>query len=260
MREWVNVWTTSSKTQPVTIELFTPTVNGIRFPGRDLFPMLGVTGEISAKDLTRLVKELSKAAVALERLLGHWSGVAKAKAEAAVVAEARAAEEARPKTVAFAHVASRDIKGRVYYKDAPVKASGPQDSLSALKGGWLKEEMEKSEEKTTETEQTAGKTEKQAQTQTSQADNRVGNAGNCNDGVCNWYDAKAYCGGQLPSVAQLQAAYRAECTGGRTGPTCGKCYWSSDELRSGSARIVTFSNGGVYNAYEGKSTYDVRCR
>lgn len=141
IREWLNVWTTSSRTQPVMIELYTPTVNGIRFPGRDIFPMLGITGEITAKDFTHLIKELIKTTVTLERLLGYWSEVAKAKVEAKAIAEAKAADEARRKTVSFEHVASRDLMGRAYYKDASVKAPPPQDSLSAVGGGWLKEEM-----------------------------------------------------------------------------------------------------------------------
>lgn len=257
IREWLNVWTTSSRTQPVTIELFTPTVNGIRFPGRDLFPMLGVTGEISAKDLTRLVAELTRTAVALDRLLGYWSGVAKAKAEAKAIAEARAADEARPKTVSFDHVASRDIKGRAYYKDEPAKAA-PQDSLSAIGGGWLKEEQDqaKKEERTTETAQTTQKTE-------SQADSRTGNAANCkgNPPRCNWWDAKAYCGGRLPSVVQLQAWYNSECAGGRNGSVyCNRWVWSGEESGSYSARGVYFGTGVAGTSAKGHANDTVRCR
>ena len=86
-----------------------------------------------------------------------------------------------------------------------------------------------------------------------------GNASNCNKGYCNWYDAMAYCGGRLPTVAQLQAAYKAECAGVRTGPTCNKWYWSSEESGASDARYVNFTNGGVGEGFKGYGN-DVRCR
>ena len=88
---------------------------------------------------------------------------------------------------------------------------------------------------------------------------RNGNAANCNDGRCDWYDAMVYCGGRLPTVAQLQAAYKAECAGVRTGLTCNKWYWSSEESGSRSARDVIFTNGNVNVSYK-DSNDNVRCR
>jgi len=46
---------------------------------------------------------------------------------------------------------------------------------------------------------------------------------------CNWYDAKAYCGGRLPAVAKLKWWYKAECGGGKKNPGCAYWFWSSEK-------------------------------
>ena len=243
VREWLNIWTTSSRIQPVTIELFAPTVNGIRFPGRDLFPMLGITGEITAKDLTRLVKELTKTTVALEKLLGYWSQVAKAKADA----RAKAVAEARRKTVEYKHLASRDLMGRAYTKDEPVKAAPqPLDSLSAINGGWLKEENEKAEKEA----------EKQKINQTRTSNRQEQPVDRCEEGHCNWNEAVEYCkkkGLRLPTANELKNTNRTECSGGRWSiATCRKQYWTSEEYSKTEAWYVGFNdpeNGWTNGSY-----------
>ncbi len=96
---------------------------------------------------------------------------------------------------------------------------------------------------------------------------KKGNASNCkpdSDGIprCNWHDAMAYCGGNLPTIAQLKTMYNNECTGGRKAKTCGGWYWSSeDSTRSvSSSKGMSFYNGNVYNNVEDGNSYHVRCR
>ncbi len=86
-----------------------------------------------------------------------------------------------------------------------------------------------------------------------------GKAAKCNDGRCNGYDAIAYCGGRLPTVAQLKSMYQAECTGGRKSDTCNKVYWSSEESSSSTARVVHFNNGRVYRYSKSNASVSVRC-
>lgn len=118
----------------------------------------------------------------------------------------------------------------------PKPASQPQDSLSAIKGGWLKEEAGKVQKESEKPAEKTGESEAMSKY------NQNGNAGNCKNGTCNWYDAMAYCGGRLPTSGQLRSWYQAECAGGRQGKTCDKWYWSSV---SGPGRDVVFANGLV---------------
>ncbi|KAF0151535.1 MAG: hypothetical protein FD189_2565, partial [Elusimicrobia bacterium] len=94
---------------------------------------------------------------------------------------------------------------------------------------------------------------------------KSGNAANCKPSrqggppECNWYDAMAYCGGRLPTVAQLEAAYKSECTGGRKADTCTGWYWSSQESGASGARTVNFYSGSVFTTTKDNSTNRVRC-
>ncbi|MCG2725750.1 MAG: DUF1566 domain-containing protein, partial [Elusimicrobia bacterium] len=69
----------------------------------------------------------------------------------------------------------------------------------------------------------------------------------------------AYCGGNLPTVAQLKNMYKNECTGGRRAKTCDYWFWSSEETGSASARHVPFYGGGVASTNK-RNGYYVRCR
>lgn len=106
--------------------------------------------------------------------------------------------------------------------------------------------------------------EAEAKTKARAADNQnSGNASNCNNGQCNWYDAVAYCksrGSRLPTVNELQTMYQAECTGGRQAATCNKGYWSSEELNAGGVRLVAFDDGTVMEYGKRSSYILVRCR
>lgn len=102
----------------------------------------------------------------------------------------------------------------------------------------------------------------------------------CRDGVkCKWDEAKAYCGERLPTVAQLQSIYQAECTGGihdvlrqrrkacdlgsgscdveLRDDICEKNYWTSEESGS-SAQSMYFGDGAV-NRRDKVYDYYVRC-
>lgn len=99
-------------------------------------------------------------------------------------------------------------------------------------------------------------------------DYRQGDAANCTPSrqgeppKCNWWDAKAYCSGRLPSVAQLRAWYNSECAGGRKGSIyCSWWVWSGEEISESHARGVHFSHYGIVSEYgkDDASGY-VRCR
>ncbi|KAF0126219.1 MAG: hypothetical protein FD189_731, partial [Elusimicrobia bacterium] len=93
---------------------------------------------------------------------------------------------------------------------------------------------------------------------------KSGNAANCKPRrqggppYCDWYDAMAYCGGRLPTVAQLKAAYKSECTGGRKADSCGYGYWSSKESDASGAWVVGFDGGDV-NRHGKDGNNLVRC-
>ncbi|KAF0151139.1 MAG: hypothetical protein FD189_2587, partial [Elusimicrobia bacterium] len=132
------------------------------------------------------------------------------------------------------------------------RAPAGGDSLSMLKGGWLADQQKKAEEARTAKTGRDNTTGGRQQTNTASTDWRKrGNAANCKPSrqggppYCDWYDAMAYCGGRLPTVAQLQAAYKSECTGGRKADTCTGWYWSSEESGASDARLVNFSYGTV---------------
>ena len=136
------------------------------------------------------------------------------------------------------------------------RRSKPVDSLSAIGGGLLKEEAKKAEKETK-------KPERQQQPQTGQADNKRGNGANCKGDPprCNWWDAKAYCGGSLPSVDQLKAWYNSECAGGRKGSIyCDTWLWSGEETSADVARYVGFSGGNVNEVGKVGDYGNVRCR
>ena len=72
-----------------------------------------------------------------------------------------------------------------------------------------------------------------------------GNASNCATGICSWYDAVAYCGGRLPTVADLMKIYKAKCADGKGGDACNQSYWSSEDVENAPsfARYVSFKTG-----------------
>ena len=251
LTEYANIWQSPSPPHERKIELFTQNHNGAWFRADKLLPTIGLLKAPQPEpkpvqadaDMVKFTSILLNRLNTLEKVVDYMVKTAKAQEEAERIIT----------------VTARDLKGRTFQKQMTVKsASKPMDSLSAIDGGWLKEETEKAEKE-------APKTEKPAQNQTRQTDNTKGNAANCKGPSddkyprCNWWDARAYCGGRLPTVAQLQSWYQAECAGLRTGPTCNKWYWSSEE--SGSARAVSFGNGAVIAPY-GEATNDgghVRC-
>ena len=89
----------------------------------------------------------------------------------------------------------------------------------------------------------------------------AGNAANCKGYplTCNWYDAMAYCGGLLPTIAQLRSIYRAECTEGRLAETCDRWYWSLDEDGAYSARTMAFYTGNVSSDHKIFAGNAARC-
>ncbi len=72
-----------------------------------------------------------------------------------------------------------------------------------------------------------------------------GNTSNCATGICNWADAMAYCGGRLPTVAELMKIYKAECANGKGGDACNQAYWSSEDVENAPsfAKHVSFKDG-----------------
>jgi len=69
-----------------------------------------------------------------------------------------------------------------------------------------------------------------------------------------WAAAAGYCkknGGRLPTVAELQAMYKAECEGGRRAAKCNCWSWSSEEVSEDRARFVRFSYGDVISINKG---------
>ncbi|MDO8804585.1 MAG: hypothetical protein Q7R35_09135 [Elusimicrobiota bacterium] len=247
LNEWVNVWSPPSPPSRTTIELFSQNRNGVRFYADEIFPEMGLPiinpPEPRATVADPVVLKFTQA------LINHPAGIEKALDYLAQAAKAKAEQ----KKIA---VTARDLLGRAYKREitastAPKPALQPLDSLSALNAGWLKEEVKKDEK--------PAANETRMENQTGSADNQAGNASNCNKGYCNWYDAKASCGGRLPTVAQLQSWYQAECTGGRQGNTCNKEYWSSEKSGSGSARLVFFSSGKVSSRGRGSNYGAVRC-
>jgi len=205
----------------------------------------------------KLVNNLLNARFTMAYVFGYNSRFVASvvAAEKAKIAEAKSKEEEAKKTddgTKKIGLSSRDLKGRTYNGGFGVKSAkntgDPMDMIGGLSDGEedKPEETEKKENKTTAKKKTT--------------DNTKGNAANCtgNPPLCNWYDAKAYCGGRLPTVAQLQSWYQAECAGGRSGPTCNNWYWSSEESGSGYAMGVYFADGYVTSNGKTVDGY-VRC-
>jgi len=146
-------------------------------------------------------------------------------------------------------------------KIAIVQVPKPEPRLSvpltASTTGRLKEELTQDIKEA----QAAKRTEVSSENKTGAANNRPGNAANCKGypPVCNWYDAMAYCGGLLPTAAQLKSIYRAECTEGRLAETCDKWYWSLDEEGADSAQVMAFYTGNVSNDHKIFAGNAVRC-
>jgi|GEM_PF-2543765 len=258
LREIVYIWNPPAEPKKTTIEIFSPRYNGKRFDGAELFPMMGGRGT-NAEYIIRLVTVMAKKLYAMEEVIGRLEAKIQEKKQAER-AEAEAKAKAEAKKTYTAEVVSRDLLGRAYKKEAP-KPAQPMDSLSAIGGGWLKEEAEKADKETKRTQ----KKNRPAQTRTKQADNKSGNRANCKAGRageyprCDWYDAMKFCNGGLPTVNQLKAWYNNECTGGRQANTCSGWYWSSEEYSAGLARRVNFLNGHVIINHKNDSHY-VRCQ
>ena len=256
LREIVYIWNPPAEPKRTMIEAHTPKYNGVRWDGGELLPMMGGRGG-GAQDVLRFIEVLEKKIYTMEAVVGHLAEKVEAKKEvvrAAARAEAQARVKAEAKKTYTAEVVKRDLMGRVVGKAAPK----PVDSLSAIGGGWLKKEAEKAEKEKKQTQ----KENKPAQTRTKRADNKSGNRANCtgNPPYCNWWDARAYCGGSLPSVAQLKAWYNSECAGGRKGSIyCNRYVWSGESTSASSARFVTFRDGDVHE-YGKYSNINVRCR
>ncbi len=152
------------------------------------------------------------------------------------------------KAAAPADKLSERDAGRTYKREitaglAPKPAPQPINPPPSLKSGSPNVAVTQADKEP----RTAEKTDKPAETKTSKANNRIGNAANCKGYplTCNWYDAMAYCGGLLPTVAQLKSIYRAECTEGRLAETCDRWYWSLEEEGADNARTMAFYTGNV---------------
>lgn len=87
-----------------------------------------------------------------------------------------------------------------------------------------------------------------------------GDASDCKDGTCNWYDAMAYCDGKLLTINELRSLYQDECTEGNHSDTCRNWYWSSDGRGASTiAAGVSFNDGGV-GGYGKGGQHSVRCQ
>lgn len=232
LRELVYIWHPPAEPKKTAIEIFSPKYNGIQFDGDTLFPMMGGGKATTAQYIIQLVQVMVKQAYAMQQVIAALSG----KAEERKAADIAKADEEKKWS---APVVKRDLKGRAYNTDSPgeePQGSKPQDSLSALIAGQKED---------------SPKPEKPAQNQTKKAEGYKGTPANCKGDrpSCNWYDAKAYCGGRLPTVNRLKALYSKQCPSGG----CWGTYWSSEEVRDGrEARDVDFSHDAL-SGTSGKS-------
>ncbi len=255
LKEWVNTWTNKQGIRKIEI------YNQGRwktFTGNEIMPAMELsevpkperaekTGSSDMAEVTELIKNLMSE-YGMKAMLNYM----------AKLVNPDFVEE----TVA---VVARDLKGRAYQREVANK-NYQGSSLGAVSGGdWLKKEMEKAEK---EIGRKSSKRSSGKETKTSSGDWRKdGNASNCKldrNGRrrCNWYDAMAYCGGNLPTVAQLKTMYKNECTGGRKAKTCRGWHWSSEDSTRGSAsaRDVHFYDGNVSTIHKHYDSSNVRCR
>lgn len=240
--EMVFVWNPPLDPKKTTIELFSPKYNGKRFNGTELCAMMGGGGTEVEKTL-RLIEEMGRDIYSAEAVVGSLA----AKAEEKKLAD-KAKAEAVPPERWTAKPVSRDLMGRTYDRSKPAEEAAvparPADSLSAISGGWVKEETAE------ETGRVAQKANRPAQDRVRPSDRTKGKAANCKVGegelfpICSWYDAMAYCAGRLPSVPQLQTWFRADCTGGKRSGSCGHWFWSAESSGTSDARGMGFFNEG----------------
>lgn len=228
LRELVFIWNPPAASKKTTIELFSSKNDRKRFDGAELFQMMG-GGGTGAENTSRLIEVMARKIYTMEQVIWHLAAKAEAKKQP------ETAPEAGAKKTWTAPAVSRDLNGRTYRKEA----AQPADSLSAVGGGWLKEESAKA------ARAPAARASGECPTDVT-AWRRIGKADNCRKGYCNWYDAMMYCNGQLPTVKQLQEVYRSKC-GGAGGAACGELYWSSDRYEDDPCNIqgANFGAGGT---------------
>jgi len=239
LNEYANVWRSPSPPNERKIELFTRNHNGVWLQADKLLPTLGLNKappDVSKPvavdaDLAKFAGILLNRVNTLEKVVDYMVKTAKGKAEAERLITATA----------------RNLEGAAFQKQIHANvASEPVDSLSAINADWLKGEIAKADKNGVRSEQT-WKGGGGDETSSGQS----GGASNCNKGHCSWYDARAYCGGRLPTVAQLESMYQAECTGDKLSDTCGKGYWSSEAEGPYSAWFVMFR----YNYHKDSHKY-----
>lgn len=234
VREIVFIWNPPTEPKKTTLELYGPKSNGSRFNGDELFPMMG-GGGTGGRDVDRLVDVMTKKEYTMEQVVGRLAAKA----------------EGKKKT---AKAATRNLAGQVV-GEAPAddtRDAAPADSLSAIKGGWLKEDGNKPAKD-------SGKPGKRPRGQ--KADKAKGNAANCTGEPthCNWWDALEYCEGKLPSVSELKNLYYGSCAGGKKAAFCNSGYWSSESVDVTTARVVAFTDGSVIG-HEKHIKMTVHCR
>lgn len=219
LNEWVNIWRPPSPPHRATIELFSQSHNGSRFYADELFPEMGLRiinppqpkATAAEPEMLKFVQALIKQSAVIEESIDYLAQAARTGAQ-----QEKAA------------ILARELADRAYKTEmaaaAPRPASQPQDSLSAIGGGWLKKETVKIKKIT-------------------------------------WRGAVDYCkkkGGRLPTVNELKNMHNAECVGGRSGNTCDYRYWSSDVKSAGNAWAVDFYDGSAGGSL--KNGYNaVRC-
>lgn len=227
LREWVSIWNPRGESKNTAIELFSPQYNGKRFDGGELFPMMGARAESNSQSVLQLVQVMAKKTYTMEQVIGHL---------------AAKAEEQKKKVT----VVTRDLKGRSYQREMETDTANPAaplDSLSALQGGWLKEE-----------------TEKAARDEGGDGGPGSRPAGSSKYPLMDWDEAVKRCRGKLPSVDELKIYDRDECTGGMKSDSCNKSFWASNEDGLGNASYVYFDGKGFTSGKPKAGANNVRCQ